>query len=506
MTLPLSRFKGWLLGWCLLVPVALRAHVGTPYVVLEGQAGSFPVRVVVRQPDVVPGLAEITVRVLSGSPERVAILPLHWNTDRKGAPRADEARPVPGEPGLFSGELWLMARGAYGVEVAVSGGGGKPGGTLVVPVNSVATTQKPLPRWLGGVLGGLGLLLAAGVIGVAAAAWRESMAPPGRHVSGRWLPAVAGAGIGLLLVTLGVVGGARWWRAEERRHQQRVLFHPSSLTARAEAGPGGAGRLEVRIHDPRWAQPPYELLPDHGKLMHLFLVGEGPRPALVHLHPVRRPDGHFESGLPSMPAGTYRVYADVTHEMGLVQTLTNRVEIPAGWTGAGEASDEADSWLLEPASPSGGVMELGDGHRLTLEVSGARSGAEAALRCVVTDRDGRPARLEPYLRMPGHAVITRADGRVFSHVHPAGNLSMAAARKFAEKSGEDQARAMDVVCGDLEALRPEAAAAVLGRGVVQFPFVFPEPGEYQVWIQVRLGGWVRTAFFPVAVAGNPGQR
>lgn len=504
----LLRGLRWLLGGLLLLPVALRAHLGMPFVVFEGQAGRYPVRVVVRQPDVVPGLAEISVRVLSGQPGRVTILPLHWNTDRTGAPRPDEARPVPGEPGLYAGELWFMSRGAYGVEVAIASpdGDGKAGGTLVVPVNSVATQQKPMPRGLGILLAGLGVLLAAGWVGVAAAAAREATTPPGRPVSGHWFRAAAGAIAGLVVLVGGVVGGARWWTVEERRHQERVLFHPSSLVAWVETGINQAGRLRVEVRDPRWGQPQYELLPDHGKLMHLFLVGEGPRPAFVHLHPVRRQSGSFDSALPALPAGRYRVYADVTHEIGLVQTLTNRVEVPAGLGAITSPLDEADSWLVEARAGETGAADLGDGYRLMFEVEEARVGREAVLRGTVTDRDGRPARLEPYLRMPGHAVITRADGRVFSHVHPAGNLSMAAARKFAAKSGEEQARAIDVVCGDLEALRPEAAADVLGRGVIQFPFVFPEPGDYQVWIQVRLGGRVRTAFFPLMVEANPGRR
>ncbi|HEV7514770.1 MAG TPA: hypothetical protein VGR07_00580, partial [Thermoanaerobaculia bacterium] len=37
-------------------------HVGSPDVYLESHAGPYPVRIVVRPPEVVPGRAEITVR------------------------------------------------------------------------------------------------------------------------------------------------------------------------------------------------------------------------------------------------------------------------------------------------------------------------------------------------------------------------------------------------------------------------------------------------------------
>ena len=156
-------FSAFLLLASLLAALPVRAHVGSPHIIFEGKAGSFPVRVVVRQPDVVPGLAEISVRVLTGSPTRVTVLPLHAGSGRGGAPRADVAVPVPGEPGLYQAALWFMVRGAYGVEVAVEG---ESGGSLLVPVNSVATVQRPLPKWLGWVLGVLGLGLVGALAGI----------------------------------------------------------------------------------------------------------------------------------------------------------------------------------------------------------------------------------------------------------------------------------------------------------------------------------------------------
>ena len=47
----------------LLLPAAVQAHVGSPNVFFDGEAGSHPVRVIVRPPEVVPGVAEITVRL-----------------------------------------------------------------------------------------------------------------------------------------------------------------------------------------------------------------------------------------------------------------------------------------------------------------------------------------------------------------------------------------------------------------------------------------------------------
>jgi hypothetical protein len=67
------------------------------------------------------------------------------------------------------------------------------------------------------------------------------------------------------------------------------------------------------------------LVADHGKLMHLFLLKEPDFDAFAHLHPVRRDARNFEAVLPLLPAGDYRLYAEITHEHGLSETLTASV-------------------------------------------------------------------------------------------------------------------------------------------------------------------------------------
>ena len=87
---------------------------------MEDKAGEYPVRVVIRPPNVVPGLAEITVRVQEPV-QRVTVLPVFWRAGREGAPPPDEARLVRGETNLYSAELWLMKPGAYSVDVTDRG-------------------------------------------------------------------------------------------------------------------------------------------------------------------------------------------------------------------------------------------------------------------------------------------------------------------------------------------------------------------------------------------------
>src|SRR5262249_62283204 len=69
------------------------AHVGSPDTWFEGTAGPYRVRVVVRAPGVVPGLAEIAVRVLSGKPEHVTVQLYGWHVGANGAPPPAQANP-----------------------------------------------------------------------------------------------------------------------------------------------------------------------------------------------------------------------------------------------------------------------------------------------------------------------------------------------------------------------------------------------------------------------------
>src|SRR5438093_3995189 len=79
--------------------------------------------------------------------------------------------------------------------------------------------------------------------------------------------------------------------------------------------------------------------------MHLFLVRNEQLDGFAHLHPLPRDSTTFEANLPPLPAGTYRVYADIVHESGFAQTLVATAEIgsPAP---AWHPSDADDAWLL----------------------------------------------------------------------------------------------------------------------------------------------------------------
>jgi hypothetical protein len=110
----------------------------------------------------------------------------------------------------------------------------------------------------------------------------------------------------------------------------------------------------------------------------------------------------------------------------------------------------------------------------------------------VEDEQGRPATdLELYMGMPGHAIVIKRDARVFAHVHPSGTAAMASLTLAAATLPEAKTGSTD----------PHAAHAATASlpATVTFPYGFPEPGDYRIFVQVKRAGTVRTGVFDVRV-------
>jgi hypothetical protein len=211
-----------LLVLLLLAPLLAEAHVGSPDVFFDGQVGPYPAQITIRMPPVVPGRAQIEVRPQrKEQPLTVSFLPLYAKTAIKNAPPAEMARPAADEPGVYTGELWLMSMGGYSIEVRVAGPAGA--GSVQIPVNSVATHQLPMPPFLGNLLLGLGGILALGWLAIVYAAAGESVLAPGAslHRVDRRRGVVAAA-ITAVVVVFALVGGWRWWQSDEQDFQRRL--------------------------------------------------------------------------------------------------------------------------------------------------------------------------------------------------------------------------------------------------------------------------------------------
>lgn len=470
-----------------------RAHVGSPNVFFDGDAGPYPVRVIVRPPVVIPGLAEVTVRLRDGRKVGgVTVQPVQYKAGFKGAPPPDAAVPVPGAPDTWSAQLWLMRGSSYTVRVAIQGPAGS--GEALVPVTAVPMKVLRMDKGLGTLLVLLGLFLFVGAVSIVGSAVRESVLPPGEEADGgrraraRVLSIAAAA-----LFALAIWGGRNWWNGVDGEAREGI-FKPFRVRT-AVVPMDGRPALSLRIEDERRAEWS-PIMPDHGKLMHLFLIREPGLDAFAHLHPVMKDPDDFLVALPPLPAGTYRVYADVIHESGFPQTLVDTVKIPAG--AAGPPRDPDDSWRASaPLGRTAAVSDLEDGGTMVWKrEEPLRAGHEAELRFQVLGVDGRSAPLEPYMGMMSHAVIVRDnrkdDGQVFVHLHPMGTVSMAAQLAFAAKEKEEEGKAVPVT---MPAMSP--------GDTISFPYEFPKPGHYRLWVQVKTGGKVQTGVFDAEV-GNKG--
>lgn len=490
-----------------LLAAVTSAHIGSPDTWFEGRAGPYPVRVVVRLPGVIPGLAQIDVTVRGDDVTRVAVQPVIFDAGPGGAPPPDEARPVPGRPGAYHAELWFMTVGSFRVNVTVTGRQGE--GTAAVPVAAVALRQIGLSPGLGVLLGGLGLLLFVGAVTIVRAAATDGLLAPGEPVDRRRRRRGRAASVlGAMVLGLGLYGGRAWWNAVERSYQ-RELYAPFQAAASVAAGPDGRS-LRFVITDSVWirrrARNLWErfsvspLVPDHGKLMHMFLMGRGANLGFAHLHPVSVDSTTFTVGLGDLPAGSYDVYADVVHETGFPQTLVARVEVPAGRGPLGDSDD-----AVFEGAPADSVARLEGALTVAWEGRPAviRADEDAGLRFVVRDSTGAMVRLEPYLGMAGHAALRRDDGSVYNHLHPSGTYSAAAQRALLSRRTTDTlpgmlaSRLAQDSTGPMMAMAPAGAPTFEGR--LAFPYAFPEPGDYRVWVQFRYAGRVRTAAFRARV-------
>lgn len=495
------------------------AHVGSPTAIFDGRAGRYPVRVVVRPPEVIPGTAEISVRILEGgaSVQRVAVRPVFWRSGRRGSPAADDALRMPGDTSLFAGQLWLMSAGSYNIEVEVSGAHGT--GTVAVPVAGMPTAEARLGTGLTVTLVLLGVVLVAGVLSIVQAAAGEALTTPGGEPSRRARRrARLATAVAVPVVLVLAAGGWRWWQAEAASYR-RTLYRP--LATRTEvtgnSGAGAGQQLTFVVTDSAWTpRRMTPLIPDHGKFMHMFVVDASPRRAVfAHLHPGRVDDSTFVTPLPALPAGDYAVYGDIVQESGFARTLVGSAHL-GGDSATAAGLDPDDSWHVAlpgamRGAPDGLVVPV-DGGTLTWLRKGAdtlTAGVETTLRFALRDSSGAALAVEPYMGMDGHAVVLRDDGSVFIHLHPMGTGAIAAQEAFAMRERGDTTaagrlrfppgRAVDGGApGDPD---PHAMHGRRAGGTVSFPYVFPKGGRYTVWVQVKHDGRVLTGRYDAAVGG-----
>ena len=456
--------------------------MGSPDVFFEGAAGPYRLLVTIRPPEVVPGVAEVEIRSASADVREIHIVPLRMTGIAASlAPVPDLARRSKDDPQFYTGALWLMTTGPWKVRVEADGPQGK--GTLFVPVPALATRVMGMQRTIGFVLAAAcpgavfrtGEHRRRGRAGSASRSWQGAGCR--RRRRSRIVMAIAAA-----LVVGALWFGNGWWGAEAAAYGN-LIYKPLALQPSLEGS-----RLVVKLTDPGWLNRGTEdLLPDHGHLMHLYVIRLPEMERVWHLHPERTAPATFTQQLPSIPAGRYALYGDVVHAGGLAETATGEIELPAvaGQPLTGDDSGGSAAPLAQ-ADYNRSVIPVSADLRMVWEHDQApfRARRPYLFRFRLEDNRGQAAQgMELYMGMQGHAAFVAADRSVFAHVHPFGSVAMPALQ-LAEPANPHAGHS--------------ATQAVL-PSAVSFPYGFPKPGTYRIFVQMKRAGQVVTGVFDARV-------
>ncbi len=542
------------LFYCLLalLPFTTQAHVGSSGVVLQGMAGEYRILVNIQPPDVIPGTANVTVYVENGGATHVQARPIYFRSGDEGAPTYDVLPLVAGQTGQFQGIVWLMESGSSSVQLDIDGDKGK--GQFVVPVVAVSTAERDLPAGLGWTLSALGLLLLVLLVTVIGASVSDGVLRAGQNLTApqkrkRYL----NMGIALVACLVILFGGGSWWdswAADYKRYLYKPLNANGSVVNR-----DGQRLFQFKIDSTdykskRGAGYLSYLVPDHGKLMHLFLVRTPGLDAFAHLHPERTDSTTFQAYLPDLPPGRYLVYGDIFSYSGFTETLTDTIDIPemAVSDKSIRKTDPEDTYVVtDPLNnpkqvpldenvvicgQPGTRTVLKDGSSVVWEGKANQvfeAGKPYQLNFEVFAPDGKPAQLQPYLGMAGHAAVIRSDGSVYVHLHPVGTVAMAAelslknriadtARVFKRADAKTFRDSIDRHVAALKQMPDNEREAFLMRemgmqmksdslihagmdhgSAVSFPYAFPKAGQYRIFLQIKRNGEVLTGIFDARV-------
>jgi hypothetical protein len=428
----------------LLLTASASAHIGSPDTFVQTEIGSYKVLLSAHPPATFPGALELDLRF---NPD-----------DRLTAVSAwlDAAEPTPIVlvlDGTATTSLWVDTRSAHTLHLSLQGSRGPAGYSVTLPAAPAAAGQpsaaRPLP-WLVLSL----ILLIAAVLSLRLHRPRQAC----------------------LCLLIAACLFALVFRKPPPR---------STTTLAAVLAPNGHLGLSLASPQSSFA----DLVPDHGKLLHLFLIREPNKDVFLHLHPVALGPGRFNAALPAMPPGTYALFADFYHANGSGETSTLLLTLPQQTRSATTDADDSTA-VLPPLSLASAASvpapaltthtcRLPDGYtmQLLLPTHLAPLRANLLVATLLDPAERPPGDMALYLGMSAHAVVLRQDDAVFAHIHPGGTLPML----------------MPVAAaGSSMSMPPPSNAATI-------PYGFPSSGRYRVFIQMKHGHIVETAAFDLRV-------
>jgi hypothetical protein len=501
----------------LLGSTSAYAHVGSPDVYAEGQAGPYKLFVTLQPPVVIPGVARVEVRTSARQIDKIEIAPTPLTGEAaKHPPVAERMQRSPDDPDFYTGNLWMMASGSWQVRFFVSGSLGN--GEFSVPVAATPTATLKMEPMLGAGLFLLGALLVLGMVGIVGASVRDAQLAPGapipdfRRKSARWAMAAA-----FVVLLLAAWLGNKWWNVEAAIYAGNV-YKPLAMQASLKTAEK-EHVLDLSLADPASGRQSWlrrrsldDFILDHDHLMHLYAIREPQMDVVFHLHPSRVAPGEFRLPLPSMPAGAYRLYADVVHADGFPETMVASVTLPeiAGRALSGDDA-EGTATPLEPKGMKSAQtnFRLPDGYQMVwARPPVLRARRPQVFTFYLLDPQGRPpSNMALYMGMLGHAAFVRSDGAVFAHIHPSGTPAMAA-MMLAQPAGSGAGNMstpmptpMRMSTRMFMAMPMMAADSANGAlpNKVGFPYGFPTPGQYRIFVQMKHGDTIETGSFDADV-------
>jgi hypothetical protein len=497
----MKRCLRLLLFAALCIAVPAHAHVGNKDVYQTVTAGPYKLFITIRTPIVIPGVATLEVRSVGAPVTSLTITPLLLTGEAsRHPPTPDAMKPSPDDPAFYTGSLWLMSQGSWQVRFGIDGAAGALETSVPVPAVPIATLQMDRPMGL--LLGALGVVLLIGIVGIVVAAVAEARLAPGVEPDAphRQRARVSGA-LALGGGIAAVLFGGWWWNVEAAGYATNM--HENAVLTTALRGDTLALRLQAP--DPLQTDRPVrrrrlvpvtakDLLLDHGHLMHLYAIRYPEMDAVYHLHPAASDDGLLATELPAMPAGTYKLFGDIVFSNGFPETETATLTVPAGLPAVPLAAEDASA---APPPLSAGELgpsyKLPDGYTMVFDPPAElKANTAYLLRFQLLDTAGRPATdMRPYLGMAGHAAFVKTDFSTFAHTHPDGSAAMPAVM-LAEQSTADTGSAAPMDMATDFSAPPMSSS-------VEFPYGFPAPGRYRIFIQMKHGSTVETGVFDAEV-------
>jgi hypothetical protein len=494
------RPLGWLACFLILLSaLPASAHVGSPDVYAEGEAGPYKLFVVIRPPLVIPGVAEIEVRSSTPGIDNITITPMLLTGDAsKHPPVPDNMTKPSGDAQFFTGHLWIMATGSWQIRFVANGSQGQ--GVLSIPVPATAMGTRKMQSGMGLMLALLGVILVLGMVGIIGAAARDAQIPPGKTAPpDRRRRAYVAMTVALVILVAGVILGNKWWSAEAADYSS-YIYKPLQMNAAIQSG----NVLDLKMADPGWlsARKLDDFVPDHNHLMHLYAIRWPAMDVVYHLHPDQVGSGDFQLSLPDMAAGDYKLYADVVHANGFPETLVTSIKVPF-IRGRELTGDDAEGtavalkWNGEGTQTSTS-FKLPDGYTMTWKRPATLIAKQPEdFTFTLLDANGQPAKdTGLYMGMAGHAAFVKTDGTVFAHIHPSGTVSMAALMMAQSQNGISTAN----TTGDMQNMPGmDMSSSQPIPNTVSFPYGFPTPGNYRIFVQMKHANVIETATFDASV-------